>query len=188
LWFSGASIVFGWPIFGNPLVVKLKKMKKEFTERFSPYLDERKQIRAEGGDEPDDCLKGLLDANSTHEDLSDHIITLIVAGHDTTGLTLSSAVYLLAKYPEAQKKLRDEIKKVMGERKYVTATDLKNLKYLAMVIKETLRIISVVPSLNRTVTKDIIIGGSSRGSKPIFLPKGSTVLVSMYTLNRSSDI
>jgi len=163
-------------------------MKKEFTERFSPYLDERKQIRAEGGDEPDDCLKGLLDANSTHEDLSDHIITLIVAGHDTTGLTLSSAVYLLAKYPEAQKKLRDEIKKVMGERKYVTATDLKNLKYLAMVIKETLRIISVVPSLNRTVTKDIIIGGSSRGSKPIFLPKGSTVLVSMYTLNRSSDI
>ena len=37
-------------------------MKKEFFKRFSPYLDERKQLRAEGGDEPDDCLKGLLDA------------------------------------------------------------------------------------------------------------------------------
>lgn len=188
LWFSGASIIFGFPVFGNPLVVKIKNMKKEFFERFSRYVDERKKLRAEGGDEPDDCLKVLLDADTTDEDLSDHIITLIGAGHDTTGLTLSSAVHLLAKHPETQKKLRDEIKVVMGERKEITATDLKNLKYLAMVIKETLRMVAVVPFLNRTVTKDITIGGANRGNKPVFLPKGSTVLVSMSNMNRSSDV
>lgn len=77
--------------------------------------------------------------------LRDQIVSVLLAGRDTTACTLSWTVYELARHPEALKKLRAEILSVVGPTRTPTYEDLKGMKYLQNVMNETLRLYPVVP-------------------------------------------
>ncbi|XP_074037346.1 probable cytochrome P450 12a5, mitochondrial [Leptinotarsa decemlineata] len=108
------------------------------------------------------------------------VIDMLISGVDTTGKILGAILYFLAKNPEKQAKLREEIFKVVPEKdSNITAERLEKLPYLKAVIKESNRIAPVIIGSFRTTVKDLVLGGYQ-------IPKGTHVTaVSICTSNSS---
>ena len=85
--------------------------------------------------------------------LRDELITLVLAGHETTALLLTWAFTLLGRHPEVVARMRAEVRDVLGDR-HPTAEDLTQLPYLRCVIDEVLRLRSPVWALGRDVAAD----------------------------------
>ncbi|GIY30976.1 cytochrome P450 4V2 [Caerostris extrusa] len=81
------------------------------------------------------------------------------AGHDTTSSGLSFSLYMLGTHPEIQRKVQQEIDYVLGddEDRQITLDDIKELKYLDCVLKETRRLWPPTPFIARDLEEDIII-------------------------------
>ena len=87
-------------------------------------------------------------------------VVLLVAGYDTTGTTLAFACYQLAKNPEIQEKLREEIEGVSDDlNEDLTYDDLHEMHYLDQVISETLRLHNPAGILQRNVLRDYKVPG-----------------------------
>ncbi|MED0678184.1 cytochrome P450 [Aneurinibacillus thermoaerophilus] len=113
----------------------------------------------------------------TDHQVRDEVMTIFIAGHETTANTLSWTLYLLAQHPEAEQKLWSEIEQVLGGRK-VTVHDLPKLKYAENIIWETLRLYPAAWAINREVTDEIEIGGHT------FKP-GESIMMSQYVMHRN---
>jgi cytochrome P450 len=144
---------------------------------------------AEGQDESidqkvfDDCLTAMIKAEVSTEEIIDHVITLASAGHDTTAYFVSYFSLMLAKHPEVQEKVQDEIKRVMGDREEVTADDVTELKYMHMAMQETLRMYAIIPLVTRTSTEDVYIKEAN-----VTIPKNADVMIPLYLINRDPDL
>ncbi|XP_053324998.1 cytochrome P450 4B1-like [Spea bombifrons] len=147
-----------------------KELEKIKQKRHLDFLDILLCARDEHG-------QGLSD-----EDLRAEVDTFMFEGHDTTASGISWILYCMAKYPEHQKKCREEIHEVMGDRDTVEWEDLGKLTYTTYCIKESLRLYPPVPGVARKLSQPITFcDGRS-------LPKGAIVLLSIYCMNRSSSI
>lgn len=110
-------------------------------------------------------------------ELRDNLLTFIVAGHETTALTLSWALYLCAFDQDVQDRARAEAQSVLnGE--VATEADLANLPYIRQIIDETLRLYPPAAFLSRTAQEPDELCG-----RPI--AKGDTVMLPVYALHRS---
>ncbi|WP_134725185.1 cytochrome P450 [Paracoccus luteus] len=107
-------------------------------------------------------------------ELRDNLLTFIVAGHETTALTLAWALYLCAFDPAVQDRAAAEARAVGP---VITAADLPRLPYVAQVVQETLRLYPPAAFLSRTAQKPDTLGG--REVKP-----GDTVMLPIYALHR----
>ena len=114
---------------------------------------------------PDDLLTMLLDATDedTHERMSpgqvrDEVLTLLLAGHETTANALAWTWYLLARNPGAENRLREEIADVLGDRP-ANALDLPALRYTRMVIEESMRLFPPAWAISRNTIAEDEIGG-----------------------------
>lgn len=76
-----------------------------------------------------------------------------MGGHETTTITIYSTHHLLAGHPEIKNKVRDELK-AKPNLDYTSIEDLQELKYLEIVIKESMRIYSIVPFISRTLSEN----------------------------------
>ncbi len=150
--------------------------------------DQAIQRRKDTGPKPVPDLLDLLLAGEDPEtkkrmntaELRDNLLTFIVAGHETTALTLSWALYLLAFDPTIQDKLRDEAQQVLQGRT-ATAEDCPNLPYTEQVIKETLRLYPPAAIISRTAqAQDTLAGRKIR-------PK-DTVMIPIYALHRNHGL
>jgi cytochrome P450 len=110
-------------------------------------------------------------------ELRDNLLTFIVAGHETTALTLGWALYLVAFDQGVQDKLRAEAKTVLGDR-IATAEDVPNLPYTRQVIDETLRLYPPAAFLSRSAQKDDTLCERK-------IARGDTVTLPIYALHRS---
>ncbi|KAK6332266.1 Protein kinase alk2 [Orbilia brochopaga] len=125
--------------------------------------------------------------------LRSSMLGVLVAGRDATAGLLAFMFLLLPRYPEAEKKLRQAIYTDFGE-KYdksrITFESLRNCKYLAWTIDETLRMYPNAPINTRVAARDttLPVGGGPDGKSPIFVPKGTAVDYSVYAMHRRSDI
>jgi enediyne biosynthesis protein E7 len=108
--------------------------------------------------------------------MRDELITLLLAGHETTASTLGWTCYLVDQHPEVLERLHAEATQVLGDRLPVY-DDLRRLTYTTMVIEETMRLYPPVWILPREAQQDDEIGG-------FHVPAGSDVLVCPYTLHR----
>jgi cytochrome P450 len=87
------------------------------------------------------------------QDIIDHMNFLMMAAHDTTTSSITSIVWCLAKYPEWQDKLREEIKGIRERHGKLTYQTLSEMELTDMVFKEALRLIPPVPSMPRRAVK-----------------------------------
>ncbi|XP_072479215.1 cytochrome P450 4V2 isoform X2 [Notamacropus eugenii] len=114
----------------------------------------------------------------SHQDIREEVDTFMFEGHDTTATAMNWIIYLLGSYPEAQRKVHNELDEVFGKSdRPVTVDDLKKLKYLDCVIKESLRLFPSVPFFARTLNSDCCIAGYK-------IPKGTEAVVLPYALHR----
>ena len=110
-------------------------------------------------------------------ELRDNLLTFIVAGHETTALSLAWSLYLLGFDPKAQEKARAEAQGVLNGRA-ATVEDIPQLKYIRQVIDEALRLYPPAAFLSRTAqAPDEICGREIR--------RGDTVMLPIYALHRN---
>ena len=139
-------------------------------------IDKRKKLG--NANEHNDLLSLLMAAmdedgsQMTPKQLRDEIMTLFMAGHETTALTLSWAWYLLSKNPAAETRLHEELRDVLAGR-LPTIADLGRLPYLRGVVNEVLRLYPPAYILARTSIAPCTIGGYD-------LPAGSTIILSQW--------
>lgn len=120
--------------------------------------------RRRGSATPDDrdLLSILLRArergDQTDEDLRAEMTTMLLAGHDTTALTLTYAFHQLGCHPAVAERLYEEIDAVVGDGR-PTMADLRDLKYAERVLKETMRLLPPVYTLFRQPNADVRLGG-----------------------------
>ncbi|MGW5259506.1 cytochrome P450 [Microbispora sp. NPDC004025] len=119
---------------------------------------------------------GGADPRPARVRMREDLVTLLLAGHETTASTLSWAFHLLDRHPEVRERLRAEAVEVLGDRPPVY-DDLHRLRYTAMVIEEVMRLYPPVWALTRVAQRDDEVGG-------YHVPAGADVMISPYTLHR----
>jgi cytochrome P450 len=112
--------------------------------------------------------------------LRDEVLTIFVAGHETTANALSWLWYLLARHPDAEARLHDEVDRVLGRRMPGFA-DLAELKWTRMVIDETMRLYPPAHAISRTAIGEDRIGG-------VRIPPGASISISMYVTHRNPHL
>ncbi|WP_373050323.1 cytochrome P450 [Thalassovita aquimarina] len=140
--------------------------------------------RRDGHDGVPDLLDLLLQGEDpetgrrmTTGELRDNLLTFIVAGHETTALTLGWALYLVAFDQQVQDRARTEAQSVLGSRA-ATADDLADLPFIRMIIDEALRLYPPAGMVSRTALKSDRL--ADREIRP-----GDTVILPIYALHRS---
>ena len=127
--------------FPLPSTLRLRRAVRELDDISYSMIRERRTANGHSHD----LLQTLLDTHDedgnrmTDEQLRDEMMTLFVAGHETTAIALSWAWYLLAKHPEVEERLVDEVMSVLDGR-VPRISDLRSLPYTEMVLKETMRL------------------------------------------------
>jgi cytochrome P450 len=156
--FSGAGVLIpiGLPTPGN---FKTKKAIQELDAVVYGIIRERR----ESGDKGD--LISMLIAATSDDDgamddvqLRDEAMTILLAGHETTALTLAFALHLLAQNPAAAERLATEIAEVLGDRP-ATAGDMPRLRYAEGVVRESMRLYPPAWALGREAIAPCTIGG-----------------------------
>ncbi|MBZ4418894.1 cytochrome P450 [Myxococcus sp. RHST-1-4] len=112
----------------------------------------------------------------TDEQLRDEVLTMLVAGHETTATTMSWVWALLDQHPHVEAKLHAELDAVLGGRP-PTAADVPRLGYTRMVVEEAMRLYPPAYIFSRAVKEDDVIGGFR-------IPGGTTVDLSPYVTHR----
>ncbi len=139
--------------------------------------------RRAGGERAGDLLSMFLEARDeeTGESMSDRqlrdeVMTIFLAGHETTANALSWTWYLLARHPEAEVRLLEELGEVLGGRA-PTVGDLPRLRYTDMVVKESMRLYPPAWAFGRETVEDCEIGG-------YHVPAGTQLVMSQWVMHR----
>lgn len=142
--------------------------------------------RKRGGEHNNDLLQMLLDARDDQtgepmqdQHLKDEIITLLVAGHDTTAAALSWTFFALQQNPDVREQLENELDDELNGRS-ARADDLERLPYTRMVLDEALRLYPPAWGQPRRSIKDDTIDG-------YWLPAGSMISLCQYVTHRHED-
>jgi len=131
---------------------------------------------------PYDALQMCIDAAGKDEKISEdeivaHGLIFILAGYETTAAALNFTTYLLAKYPEIQEKLRQEILDYFKDGKRVDYDTVSELPYLDMVLNESMRIYPPIPlHVGRGAKEERTYCGKT-------IPKGTAVLAALWQLH-----
>ncbi|KZE82206.1 cytochrome P450 [Paenibacillus elgii] len=113
------------------------------------------------------------------QQVRDEVMTIFLAGHETTANTLSWTWYLLSQNPEAEKAFHEELDQVLDGRR-PTHSDLEKLPYTQHVVSESMRLYPAAWAINREVQQEVEIGGNT------YMP-GDTLMMSQYVMHRRRD-
>ncbi len=166
-------IPLNWP---TPTNLRLKKEVIGIQNIIQSFIDKRRG----SGNNDRDLLGWLLtrqeEMGLSDKQIIDEMLTLLMAGHETTGSTLSIAMLMVAQTPGVEDKLVEELNRVLGGRA-PTEDDYDNLKYTQQVIQETMRMFPAAWAMSREATKTITLGGYT-------LPKGTQIMVAQSVIHR----
>lgn len=119
--------------------------------------------------------------------IRDEIMSVLLAGRDTTAATLSWVMYEMANVPSTWTKLRAEVLNELGNHGMPTYEALKNMKYLKNILNEVLRLHPAVPINMRQALEDTVIPGAP-GQPDIALLKGDTVTINTIGMHARKDL
>lgn len=144
------------------------------------------QRRASGDSSRNDILDRLLAARDQdtgegmdREQMRDELITLLLAGHETSATALVWTYHLLGQHPEVEARLVEELRSELDGRA-ATSADLPRLPYLKMVVQEAMRLYPPVWGIARRSNEEAEFGGYR-------VPAGSYISISMYALQRHPE-
>jgi len=180
----GMDAVFLSP-FG-PLIAKLpipiNRTRKEMTAAIDDVLYRMIREHRDAGD-TGDLLSLLLAARDeddgtgmTDQQVRDEVITLFLAGHETTANALTWTWLLLAQHPEIEARFHEEIDTVLGDRP-PGPEDFPRLTYTRQILAESMRLYPPVWSFARAAVSDTELGGYA-------VPKGTQVIISSCAVHR----
>ncbi|KAK4548901.1 hypothetical protein LTR36_008674 [Oleoguttula mirabilis] len=160
------------------------------------YIDRALQLPPEElekmtkSDEGYTFLHALASYTRDREVLRDQLVAVLLAGRDTTAVSLSWLFYELSRHPEVVQKLRQEIINSVGLDEKPTYADLKKMRYLQHNLNEILRLYPVVPYNVRVALQDTTLprGGGPNGDEPIGILKDTPIGYSTLILQRRADI
>lgn len=165
-----------WPTPGNR---RFRRVVKALDALMYRLIAERRAL----GEPRNDLLDMLLAAQDeetgqkmSDKELRDEMLTMLAAGHETTGISLTWTLYLLSQHPEIVRRLQEEVDRVLGGRA-PTLADLPTLPYALQVFEEAMRLYPVALLIPRRTSQAATLGGYD-------LPAGSRILVSLYNLHR----
>jgi len=164
-----------WPSAEN-------RRKKNAISQIERIIERAHQERLASDEDRGDLFSHMVFAEDeqgrmSDKQLRDEAMTLIFAGHETTAHALTWTWYLLAKHPRKVAKMREELDRVLGDRR-AEVDDLPSLPYLEMVVKESLRLLPSVWAYARQAQRDLVIEGYE-------IKKGQTVTISHIAMGRN---
>jgi cytochrome P450 len=169
-----------------PGQLRFRKARRELSEVVDRLVADH-QPRTIEGEPRDDALSRMILATRQEADprrnrqlLRDELVTLLLAGHETTASTLGWTFHLLDRHPEVRDRVRAEAVEVLGDR-VPTVDDLHRLTYTTMVVQEAMRLYPPVWILPRVAQQDDVVGGYE-------VPAGADVLICPYILHRHPDL
>jgi cytochrome P450 len=133
-----------------------------------------------------DVLSMLIEARDEHgqpmtdDELRDEMMTLLLAGHETTATTLAWTLHHLVSHPEWLARVRAEVHEIVGTGP-VLPDHAEKLVLLDAAIKETLRLTPIIPLVARRLARATTVGG-------IALPEGSVAVAAIYLVHRRADL
>ena len=180
------SIVRFPPYIPTPGNLRFKRAKRTLDDVVFRLIAERRETSRRTKDFGSDLLGMLMAATEegggagmSDQQLRDEIITMILAGHETTANLLSWTFHLLSKHPEIERRVSEEAQRVLGDRSPVLE-DVKGLEYTRMVLEEALRLYPPAWVFERqAVTADHL------GAYPI--APGAIVGICPYVMHRHPD-
>jgi cytochrome P450 len=179
--FAQAAMSFLLPSkFPIPKTPRLMRSKKRLDEIVLSIIRERQASKTPAND----LLQRLLDARDeqgermNEEQLREEVMTLFIAGHETTANALTWTWYLLSQNPGTEKKLAEELDAVLAGRAPALA-DLPRLPYTEMVIKESMRLYPPAWGVGRRALEDFEVGGYK-------VPAGTNVFLLQWVTHRDA--
>jgi cytochrome P450 len=138
-------------------------------------------------------LDALAESTRNPIELREHLISILLAGRDTTASLLSYVFMLLSQHEDVYKNLRSVILESFGtysNPQDITFEGLKACNYLQWVLNETLRLYPVVPIDGRRALKDttLPVGGGPDGTGRIYVKEGTQIDYSVYIMHRRKDL
>ena len=165
-----------------PHVRRFRRAKARLDETIYRIIEERRRSNVDRGD----LLSMLLSARDEEGDggqmtdlqVRDEVMTLFLAGHETTANALTWTWYLLSQNPEIEAKLHDELDAALDGR-CPTVEDVPRLRYTEMVLAEAMRLYPPAWAIGRLALKEHEIGDYA-------IPAKSLVLLSPYVTHRDA--
>ena len=189
-----------WIYYLTPAGRKYRKLCRSVHDHSRMVIQERKkelelekderalsesQVKAKKGKYLDflDILLTARDEEGnglTDQEIQDEVDTFMFEGHDTTTSGMCWTLYCLAKHPEHQDKVREEVRNVLMGRDWLEYDDLKELKYTQWCIKEAMRLYPPVLFIPRQTSESLELDGH-------VIPKGMPVAINVRSLHRNAD-
>ena len=163
-----------------------KKTRTDFLQLILNACEENGGVGEEGGMEnryngtDDKKVQGSHRKGLSYDDVLAQAFLFFLAGYSTISDNLAFASHALAKHPDIQEKLLQEIESVIGVKEEVGYDDLSKLGYMHMVLHESMRIYGV-PRVDRVCSKDTTVNG-------VHIPKGMTVVIPVQAIQMDPAI
>lgn len=165
-----------------PSTLRFRKAVRDLDAVIYRMIEQR---RAAGGS-GDDLLARLMrakddetQAQMTESQLRDELLTLLIAGHETTANLLAWTLFLLGQDPAVDARMHAEIRAVLAGREGFAPADCDRMPYARKVILEGLRLYPSGWFIGRSALADVSLGGH-------VVPKGSVVMLSQYIMQRDA--
>ena len=170
------------PWIPTPYNLKVGRTKRRLDRIVHALIAARRRAGTGGGDILD-LLLGAEDKETgepiDETQIRDEVVTLMLAGHETSANALAWTLYLLATDPEVEARLVEELDAHLGGGP-ATAADLPSVPYLKQVVQESMRIYPPAWGYSRRAEREVEIGG-------YLLPAGAYVAVVPYALHRHPE-
>ncbi len=164
-----------------PAVRRLRRARSRMDEIIYQLIAERRESRADHGDLLSMLLLALDEEGDgggmTNEQLRDEVMTIYLAGHETTANALAWTWYLLSQHPEVEAELHREIDAVLEGGRLPTTADLARLRYTEMVVAEAMRLYPPAWLIGRRAIREYAISD-------YVVPVGSLVFSCPYVMHR----
>ncbi|TKY68664.1 cytochrome P450 CYP82D47 [Spatholobus suberectus] len=184
--------LLGWFGVHGPVLKSMKRIAKDLDTLVGGWVEEHKKsdpLTNKSWEKHDfiDVMLSVIEDDPVSGHTRDTIIkanvmNLMLAGSDTTSITMTWILSMLMKNPHALKRAQEEVDHHVGRDRRVEARDIKNLVYLQAIVKETLRLYPPGPVLvPHEAREDCHIQG-------YYVPKGTRVFANVWKLHRDPSL
>ena len=153
-------------------------MRKLIRDHLQKRIDEMNS----GVQQETNILSYIIRANQVSDELTienivDEYVTFLMAGMETTAITLAMATFYMSVYPEVLDRAKKEVKRVLGDRETIQFEDLSELRYIEQIVRETLRLKPPARSTGRIVMTDKVYFNGQ------YVPKDTILMIPQMAIH-----